>query len=349
MKRDTHPGIRRRSVLAGAVGTALLAATSACGSDDSGSAGLTTVKFAMDYLPGPAHNGLAYAMQQGLFEKRGIKVQLLPYTDSPPDALIAAGTADLGLNWGATYALSDFAQGMPVKSVFVLYQHYPAALGVLKDSAVTRPADMAGRKLGTFGDPIDPATANTMIAADGGSGKVQPVVVGTSVYQALSGKEIDGFLIYASDQYEFEKSSGDTLRTYSPTKFGVPDSYGNLVLANTTFLTKKPQVAKDFLAAFTEGYQKSLTDLSLTNDALEKQFPGKIDRALVDYVTKIQNSYLFIDADGGVGTQKLDRWQATWKFMTGNGLLVDAKGKALSADFDPATFITDEYLPKKGE
>lgn len=347
MRRDTHRGIPRRSVLAAAVSTALLAATSACGSDDEGSAGLTTVKFAMDYLPGPAHNGLAYAIQQGLFEKRGIKVQLLPYTDSPPDPLIAAGTADLGINWGATYALSDFAQGLPVKSVFVLYQHYPAALGVLNGSPITRPADMAGKKLGTFGDPFDPATANTMIAADGGSGKVQPVVVGTSVFQALSSKEIDGFLIYASDQYEFEKSSGEKLRTFSPAKFGVPDNYGNLVLANTTFLKEKPQVATDFLAAFAEGYQKSLTDLAATNDALEKQFPGKIDRALVDYVTKIQNAGLFIDADGGMGTQTLDRWQKTLDFMTKNGLLVDTKGKPLSSDFDPATFITDEYLPKK--
>jgi ABC-type nitrate/sulfonate/bicarbonate transport system substrate-binding protein len=346
MRRDTLPGIPRRRVLAAAVSTVILGVTSACGSDDGESAGLTTVKFAMDYLPGPAHNGLSYAIQQGLFKKRGIKVQLLPYTDSPPDALIAAGTADLGLNWGATYALSDFAQGMPVKSVFVLYQHYPAALGVLKSSDITRPADMAGKKLGTFGDPIDPATANTMIAADGGSGKVKPVVVGTSVYQALSTKEIDGFMIYASDQYEFEKSSGESLRTFNPIKFGVPDSYGNLVLANTTFLKEKTQVAKDFLAAFTEGYEKSLTDLSLTNDTLEKQFPGKIDRALVDYVTKIQNDYLFIDADGGVGTQTLDRWQKTLGFMTHNGLLVDAHGKALSSDFDPSEFITDEYLPK---
>ena len=338
---------RRRGVFA-VVGAAIMVAglTAACGSDQGAASapGLTTVTFGMDYLPGPAHNGLAYGIQHGLFKKRGIEVKLIPYTEAPPDTLIAAGKADLGLNWGATRALADFAQGMPVTAVFALYQHQPGLLAVLADSTISRPADLAGKKLGTFGDPIDPATADTMITTDGGTGTVQPVVVGSSIYHALSSRKIDAALIYASDIYEFEETSGK-IRTWDPVKFGVPDSYGNLMLANNTFLAKKPQVAKDFLAAFTEGYEKSLTDRQLTNDDLVKQFPGQIDRKMVDYVTKIQSDGLFVDPDGGVGTQDLARWRETLTFMKEHDLLVDSNGKKLDSNLDLAKFVTDDYLP----
>lgn len=344
--RRKHPG-RAVAVFAA---VAMIAPLAACGSDGDTNAesadDLTTITFAMDYLPGPAHNGLAYAIQEGLFEERGIEVDLLPYTDSPPDSLIAAGTADLGINWGANYAINNFAQGLPVTSVFVLYQHMPASLAVLSTSDINSPADLAGKRLGTFGDPFDPAIANTMIEADGGEGTVEPVVVGTAVYQALESGQVDAFLIYASDQFEFETLTELELRTWDPTEYGVPDYYGNLMLANNTFLEENSDLVRDFLEVFTEAYEFSLTNREVANEALEAQFPGETDPDLIDFVTQIQSDWLFVDPNGGVGTQELSTWQEAADFMAENGLLVDASGQSIEAELDLSEYITNEFLPE---
>ncbi|WP_067676742.1 ABC transporter substrate-binding protein [Nocardia miyunensis] len=332
-----------------AVAAIVLASTGlvACGSgsDSAGTdGGLATVTFALDYMPGPAHNGLALAVENGIFARHGIKVNILPFTSAAPDGLVASGKADFALNWGATYALADFAQGLPVTAVYALYQHNPNILAVMKSSDITSPQGLGGRRLGTYGSANEEVMANTMISADGGTKKIVPVTVGNTLYQAMSSGKVDGALIYKSDEFYFRGGEA-SLRTWDALKYGVPDMYGNLVIANNSFLAAHADVAKKFLAAFTEAYNQTLADPAPGNAALTKLFPGKIDTAEVDYVSKYQSSYLFVDPKGTTGTMDMKVWRETLAYMVKNNLLADNDGKTLNGDIDLTKYVTNQYLP----
>ena len=54
---------------------------------------------------------------------------------------------------------------------------------------------------------------------------------------------------------------------------------------------------------------------------------------------------LYLDPDGVVGRQTLERWTAYPRFLFDQGLLVGADGKALAAPLDPASLFTNDYLP----
>ena len=349
MNRPPVETTRRLVLRAGALLAVGALPLSACGSADrtgstatSGAKGLATVTLALDYLPGAAHNGLAYAMQEGLFAKQGIKVKIIPYGSTAAETLVSAGKADLGLSSEYGTAITALAAGAPMKAIFMLTPRQPFKLAVLASSGITSPAQLGGHTYGGFGAALEAALVDAMIKGAGGHGEIRQVVLSTGSYEALQGKRVDCTFVYPDEAFQFDRE-GVKLTEFSNADYGVPDDTGNLVIANTAWLTADLALARGFLKAMRQGYQVAIDNPAAANRALLKQFPG-VDQALVDYVAKYQAKELFPNPDGPIGTLSVEKWKKYAAWLSANNLLVDAGGKKLHG-FDPSPYVTNSYLP----
>lgn len=336
---------RRATVLAG--GLTALAAMSltgcASGAAEAGSDGTTTVTLALSYLPGPEDNGLAYAVEEGLFEKAGITVDVVPYGETSSLALAASGAADFAITASMNGVIRQIAQGAPVNAVFAAYAHTPYKLGVLASSDIERPADLAGGTYGGFGDPVEAAIVNKMIENDGGSGAVDPVVLSVGSYDAVGSGAVDSALFYEDSIY-MAQQAGNEIRTFSPSDYGLPDSYATVLVTNDEFLSANSDTARAFISAFAEGYAKALADPATADAALLEMFPGEVDPGLLEHVSAVQTDYLYPNADGPVGAVSMDRVEAEQQSLIDLGMLIDENNEPVSKPIDLSERITNEYL-----
>lgn len=303
--------------------------------------GLTKVTIALDYLPGLAHNGLAYAMQEGLFADQGIDLEILPFSGSTADTLVAAGTAEIGISAGFQSIVTSAAAGAPIEAFYNISPVAAVEMGVLGDSGIQSPADFAGRIYGGYGAAGEEQLLNRMITNDGGEGAVTQVVLMTGAQEALKSGDVDVTALYPADILQFG-DEGIDIRTFNPADYGIPDPSGILVAGKKDWLSANPELAKGIAAALQEGYQAAIDDPQKATEDLYKQFPDLA--AGPDYTEGYAAMNLYANPDGELGSFNMDKLTAFTDWALANGSITDANGKVLSS-FDPTPFVTNEYLP----
>lgn len=352
MPSNRHPRARsaRRPLVQAAtvfaVGSLVLTGCSSSGksadAQNAAANGLTTVTLALDYFPNAEHNGLAYAMQEGLFKKQGIQVKIVPFASTAAETLVAAGKADIGFSGNIGSAELTFASGTAAKAIFTLVPRQQAVVAVMASSGITRPAQLAGKTYGGYGTPAEAIMINQMIKDDGGTGTSKQVTLSIGSAQALAAKQVDAAGLYPDDLYQ-DQQEGKKVTSWNPSDYGIPDSGGLQVIATDSWLKANPKVARGFVAALAEGEKVAIDSPTVADAALEKQFSG-INAALTDYVATYYAKNLLSNPDGPLGTLNVKTWQAYADWMIKNGLMVDSAGKKVTS-FEAASFVTNEYLP----
>src|SRR6188508_1848955 len=130
---------------------------------------LGKVRFALDWTPNTNHTGIYVAAANGWYEQAGVDLQILPYTTAP-ETLIAAGQAECGISFQDALTFAATA-GAPIVSVMAILQHTAQDIAVLASSDITRPRDLDGRIYAGFGYPNEEPTLESVIKADGGTGR----------------------------------------------------------------------------------------------------------------------------------------------------------------------------------
>ncbi|CUR56699.1 exported hypothetical protein [metagenome] len=329
----------------------------ACGSD-SGDAGadasnvpsgstpaeLTEVTFAMEYLPSVVHNGLAYAIHEGLFADEGIKLKLIPFSGAGSDTIIGSGKAEVGFIGNVGAGVTDLALGVPLTPVFMGQPSEPQVMAALKDSGITSPKDFVGKTYGGYGFPQEDLILKTMVETDGGDGEVKSVALQVGSTEALKAGQVDLAALWPDHVFEFV-NSGVELNTWFGPDYGVPDGGGLVAVANNDFLSANPDLVKGFVKALQGGYQMAIDDPSAANEALYAEFPDlKSNTDLVEFVADSFAESSYPNPDGPVGTLSADQWSEYADYLAENGLLVDKDGKTIDS-FDPTPFVTNDYMP----
>jgi ABC-type nitrate/sulfonate/bicarbonate transport system substrate-binding protein len=341
----------RRTPLIAAGGALLAAAlvlTGCSGSSDASESGagedLTTVKFALSYLPDVYLNGLAYADQEGLFEDAGIEIEYVPWgTTVTSDSIVASGEADMGISTDVRYALLAMASGMKITSLAAVYQHTPYLLTSMADKGYDSPADLSGKIYGGFGSPMEVAVVNDMIKNDGGAEPAENVTLSVAAYEALPAGRVDTILSFPGEIFMFNQS--DTpVNTWKTTDFGVPDSYATLLIGNDDYIAANEDLVAKFTAAFQKGYEAALEDPDAANEAFFAEFPDA-DMApdQLQYVSDLQTNDLYISPDGVFGSQTEDVWQSNADWLIEQGILAGPDGDLLT-EFDASKVFTNTYL-----
>ena len=128
---------------------------------------LGTVRLALDWTPNTNHTGFYVADANGWYDQAGVDLQVLPYTGTTPETLIAAGQAECGISFQDAMTFAA-AAGAPIVSVMAILQHTAQEIAVLASS--DHPAEGPRRPhYAGFGYPNEEPTLQSVIKADGGT------------------------------------------------------------------------------------------------------------------------------------------------------------------------------------
>ncbi|ADG75901.1 NMT1/THI5 like domain protein [Cellulomonas flavigena DSM 20109] len=334
---------RTRPTLAVALLAAALAATACTGGTGTAAAGdLPVVRVALDWTPNTNHTGLEVALAKGWFADAGLDVQVLPYTDAQPDALVDAGAAEAGFSFHAASVVAQSA-GADLVAVLAPLQHWATAVGVRADDpAITRPRDLDGRVYAGFGGPVEVPLLREVIRADGGTGDFTSVTLGTSAYAALHAGEADFTIPFVAWEGVEAERAGTPMRYFRYQDYGVPDAYSVLVDARRSWVEAEPDVAAAFVDALRRGYEYAADHPDEAAQILVDAHPDAFadPEMVVESQRLLAAEYLRAD-DGTVGTIDPERFAAFADFLLEHGLLSGPDGDPVTERPDWSTFHVD--------
>ncbi len=183
-------------VLVLALAACLVMGAASAGFFDFLGGGNDTVK--IGYLPSDHDAALFVADKQGLYEKKGIKTELVQFNNGGDlMTAMASGEVDVGYV-GIAPVLSSVAKGVPVK-VISSAQTEGSGIVVTKDSGITSAADLKGKSIATPGEAsIQYVLLSYYLDKNGLSTKdlnISAMKV-PSMNDALKTKQIDGIITF---------------------------------------------------------------------------------------------------------------------------------------------------------
>ena len=297
----------------------------------------------LDYFPNADHAGIYAAQASGEYERAGLDVKI----EAPPDAtvplkLLQAGRVDLAISYEPELMLAR-DRGADLVAVGALVQKPLTSLMSLGDRAITRPEELAGKKVGTSGLAYQSAYLRTILDKAGvDPGSVEEINVGFKLTQAMLSKQVDAtlgaFWNYEGVDLERRGKNPEILRMED---LGVP-TYAELI-----FVARRSDLdeagasrLRRFLQATARGHEQVKRRPEAGVDALLEADPG-LDRGLQEASIRATLPVFFPeDAERPFGYQDPPQWVAYERWMRAAGLLKQPVG--------PRAPLTNEFLPGEG-
>ncbi|NWJ46340.1 MAG: ABC transporter substrate-binding protein [Chloroflexi bacterium] len=306
-----------------------------------------TLSLALDWVPNTNHTGIYVALAKGWYAEEGIDLKILPYSEAAtPESLIASGKAELGIG-AAEGIVSAAAAGQSLVSIAAIIQKDTSALVTLKNSGLTSPKMLVGKKYAGFGASYEEPVINSMIKFDGGNGTFENITANVFGYEAVLNKQADFVWIFEGwDEIE-AKLRGIDLNVIPITKYGVPDRYTPLIETSADVISKKSDALKRFMKATVRGYEYSITNPKDAADLLINSNPaGTFSNKELVYKSQDYLSPKYKEGATQWGSQTLKMWTDYPRFMFQAGILKDADNKPLTKELDYNKLFSNEFLPK---
>ena len=250
----------RRHLMGVSLAAALLCSTGAMAQAS------TPIKFQLDWrFEGPAALFLASGAK-GYYKAAGLDVTIDAGTGSSGTVTrVASGAYDIG--FADVAALMEFhannpdAPNKPV-AVMMVYNNTPAAVLALKSSKISKPADLAGKKLGA--PSFDAGRkAFPIFAKANNLGAVQWTTMDPPLRETMlvrgDVEAITGFSFTSLLNLEARGVKTEDIVVMPFASHGVK-LYGNAIIASPKLIKENPQAIKAFLSAFTKGAKEVMTN-----------------------------------------------------------------------------------------
>jgi NitT/TauT family transport system substrate-binding protein len=315
--------MHRRRVLGGLVAGSAVAVLAACAPKAKAPAGgLTKVRFVTDWRAQAEHGGFYQALASGEYRRRGLDVQIIPGgPGSNVPQLLASGAADLGMGSDNFIVLNLAKEHIPLKAVAAFFQKNPQVLIAHPDPKVKTLADLKGHPI-----LLSAAARDTFwqwLKAKYGftDDQIRAYNFNSGPFLSDPRAAQEGYL--TSEPYTIEKAAG-----FKPTVFLLADdgypSYATMVLARTDWISGKPEVIRQFIAASAIGWKQYLDgDPKAANAMILKDNP-EMTQALIDQARTALKAHGMIDGGDakthGIGAMTDARWAEFFKVASDQGL-----------------------------
>ncbi len=145
-----------RRIVLGVIGIATASALALGGCSSSpkpagNSAGLTPVTLQLQWVAQAQFAGYYAAVAQGYYKDEGLDVRIKEAgADTVPITSVTKGEADYAISW-VPKVLGSIEQGVNVTDVAQIFERSGTTQISFKDKNITRPADLKGKKVGSWG------------------------------------------------------------------------------------------------------------------------------------------------------------------------------------------------------
>ena len=301
--------------------TSLFAGLSLAGCASSGS-GLKKVSFVLDYSPNVNHTGIYVAIAKGWFAEEGVELEMVPVPADGSDALIGAGGADMGVTY-QDYIANSLASDnpMPYSAVAAIVQHNTSGIMSRAEDGITSPKKLEGHSYATWDLPVEKATVERVMEADGGDfSKLElvPYTVDDEV-QGLQAGLFDSVWVY-----EWWAVQNAKLQDYPVNYFSfisiddVFDYYTPVIAANDDFAAANPELVSAVLRAAKRGYEYAAENPADAAAILCEQVP-ELDPDLIAAAQESISPEYIADASAW-GEIDPARWRVFYQWLNDNAL-----------------------------
>jgi len=313
------------------------AGASPAASGTASAAELKEVTLVLDWTPNTNHTGLYVARDMGLWEKHGLKVELILPPEAGASALVANGKAEFGVGAQESMILAR-EQGLPLVSIAPIIQHNTSGFASPVDKNIKEPKDFEGKAYGGWGSPAERAVIESIMnVQEADVNKVNFVNAGSADFFTATKKGIDfEWIFYAWTGIEAELRGEPVNMVYLTDYSKQLDYYTPLLLTNEKLIQDDPELVRAFLAGASEGYRYAIDNPDAAADILIKAVP-EINADLVKASQKWLSPKYQDDAPRW-GEQKREVWSGYGDWMLENGLMK----KELNYD----ELFTTEFLPR---
>ena len=298
-------------------------------------AAMQSASIVLDWYPNSDHGGLYTAMQRGYFARRGIAV--IPHVPSDTSAqirLVAAGRAAFGYSY-ETDLLAARAHGVPVQSVMCIMQHPLDTVMALRSAHITRPRDLAGKRIGMAGSPSDAPIVDAMMSHDGVSPSSAHLVnVGYNLLPALLSGKVDAIVgVYWTWEAIQAQMKGHPVTAMRVERWGVPNYCELVLVASNSTIRAQPALVRNTVQALQQGYAYAEAHPQAAWNALHAA-DKTLDRALV--LRSLQLLRPVVTGASTIGAQNAAQWRYYARWLTTN--------KLISGNPDVAHAFTNGFL-----
>ncbi len=220
-----------------------------------------TINFVLNWVPGGDHAPIYWAREQGWYEEVGIDLVIEDGTGSGASAkTVGVGRNQVGIADLPTM-LQARGQGADLVAVMNIYANSPYGIYWKKSSGIESFEDLNGRTIGN--PPFDaarqmwPAIAKVLnIAPDSVEFvNVQP----NAKVAAMQSGSIDATTNFYNVHYIYERIFGDDMGFVALRDLGF-NPYGNSIIANGTWLSENPELAKGFVQVTQRAYAQCVAE-----------------------------------------------------------------------------------------
>ncbi|MGR3868191.1 ABC transporter substrate-binding protein [Streptomyces graminifolii] len=238
------------------------------------------IRVMLDYFhPWPNSAGLYVARARRWYEEAGLDVELVVQDPGRGDTLeyLSRGEVDFGIFPPNRLLARRAEHGQPLIAVSAINHRGLEAIQTTTSTGITRPRELAGRRIAFNPTPRGRAMVRHLVAADGGD---PDAVIGVDA--GSRELTVDDIVAGEADATFGNYWSWDTLRgdlpeeqriTWPVDEIGAPRYHSYLLGTNEPLLARHPSLVRDFLAVTARGYAAAAQEPDATLELLERVIP----------------------------------------------------------------------------
>ena len=295
----------------------------------------------LDYVPNTNHTGMYVALHNGYYAEEGLNVQIIEPTEGATATLVAVGKGDFGVSYQEEVTMAIASKDpLPIRAVAAIIQHNTSGIVSRAGEGMDTPKGLEGHQYATWDLPVEKATIQQVMEADGGDfSKVEliPSTV-TDEVSALQSQSVDAiWIFYAWAGIACEVAELDTDYFAFADIDPVFDFYSPIVIANNDYLAENPKSAKAFVAALAKGYEYAIENPKKAADILMEAAPELKSNSDLVYASQDYLADQYTADAARWGEFDETRWSGFYTWLNENNLL--------GGILDPTAGFTNDYLP----
>ncbi|MGR3803794.1 ABC transporter substrate-binding protein [Marinibacterium profundimaris] len=276
------------------------------------------VTYQLDWLPGGDKAPIYVCITEGFCADAGLDVSIEPGRGSSEAITkIATGTSDIGSAGIGALMAAKATEGVPVTAVMNIFNMGPHAFYTTADTGITSITDVAGKTIAT-----SPFTSSNvflpLVLGDNGMSedditltKADPGALGPML---MTG-QADAIIAWLTDvsRYTGQAEEAGKEIVILPWADAGLELYSASLVANDTFLAERPDVAKRFIAAFTQSLEFAHENPEAAAAAVASVVPElSAEDVMGSWLDASKLAFNEVTEEYGLGAFDADRLAATW-------------------------------------